>query len=289
MRWKEGFRCESCGSREYWTKPLRKLIICKECRKEVSALAGTMLSRSHLSAYTWYRIVRMVTCSPDKVVTAKSVCGEVGIGSYRTAWEALRKIRYAISVNQPKQKLEGTIELDEMVINGHGSEYRKISILGALEVEGKKMLSLRMIRNPDEMNIKNYFNNNFSKNVAVISDPEKLYISNWLELNRIKQISSAESYQRHFMNLHVILQDVRYGIRNGHHSVSEQYMQEGLDEYVFVFNNNSDRENACEKLLDYMVNTDISGYRSTKAKNKSFLSIIMGENSKGENEKAAGR
>lgn len=219
----------------------------------------------------------MMTNSPDRVITAKTIFKELGLGSYRTAWEALNKIRFVISHNEPRIKLKGHIEFDEMVINGIGSEYNKVSILGALEIEGKKRLTLQMIKNPDEMNIKDYLKKKIDKKATVITDPDKLYIHNWLVLNRIKQKSSVKHYGANFMSIHIILQDVRYGLRNGHHSVSEKYLQRNLDEYVFTFNNNDDRTKAYEKVLNYMVNTKLTAYRSAEIPKRSFLSIIAGE------------
>ncbi|MBI9106949.1 MAG: IS1595 family transposase [Spirochaetales bacterium] len=278
IKWGDGYRCPRCGGLKYWLKAERRIMICKGCRREISPMADTMFSRSHLSLKQWSDIVKLVTSSPDRVVTASFVAREIGIGSYRTAWEALRKIRFAISTNEPRKKLDGNVEFDELVISGQGSDYSKLSILGALEVAGEKRLSLQMIKNPDEMNIKDYLRKRFSRNTTIIIDPEKLYIRNWLELNRIKQTSAKRIYGSNFMNLHVILEDIKYGLRNGHHGVSEKFLQENLDEYVFIFNHNDDREKACEILLEYMVNTSIRKYRLAGKKNRTFLSILWGNN-----------
>ena len=275
----EGFCCKKCGCKKMWLKADRRIVICKTCRAEYSPLAGTMFSRSHISLKTWFDLLEIVVCSPDRVITANTVFKELSLGSYRTAWEALNKIRYAISANQAVDVLEGDLELDEMVIAGVESDYSKISILGALEVGGDKRLSLRMIKNPDEMNIKDYLKQRIAKNANVITDPDKLYIQNWLKLNRISYCSTISYYGINFMNLHIILQDVGYGLKKGHHGVSAKYLQRCLDEYMFVFNNNDDRKTALEILKKYMVNTKMSEYKKAKNKKRSILSIITGEQS----------
>ena len=270
----EGFSCPSCRGKDRWLKPERRIVICRRCRKEVSPLSKTMFGRSHLSLQNWFEIIRLMTCSPERVITAKIIFTELNLGSYRTAWSAMNKIRFAITKNEPRIKLEGLIEFDELVISGIGSEYRKLSILGALELEGGRRLSLQMVKNPDEMNIKVYLRKRFGRGVTVITNPEKLYIRNWLELNRYKNKSAVEHYGKNFMNLHIILQDIRYGLRNGHHSVSEKYLQRNLDEFVFVFNHNAERERAREKLLNYMIDTKIEEYRSSEQKKTNILSIL---------------
>jgi hypothetical protein len=278
IRWPKGYRCPLCGNSSYWTKAVRKLLICKNCRKEISPLADTMFSRSRISLSAWFEIIKTLTNSPERVVTATAIFEEVDLGSYRTAWEALRKLRFTISHNEPRLKLCGNVEFDELVISGQVGDYSKISILGALEVDGKKRLSLKMIKNPDEMNIKDYFQRRFSRKTNIIIDSEKLYIRNWLALNRMKPISSKQMYGSKFMNLHIILQDLKFGLRNGHHGISDKYLQENLDEYVFIFNHNNDRGKAFDLLLEYMMKTEISVYRDSKKQNKSFLSIITGSN-----------
>ena len=277
FRYSKGFRCEKCGCNKYWIKADRRIIICKNCRAEYSPLAGTMFSRSHISLKRWFNLLFMITCSPERVITANTVFRELSLGSYRTAWEALNKLRYAISVNEPNERLEGTIEFDDIVISGIESDYSKISILGSLELNGEKRLNLQMIKNPDEMNIKNYLRQRFKKDVTVITDPDKLYIQNWLKLNRISFQSTNHYYGFNFMNLHIILQDLKYGLKKGHHGVSEKYLQRNLDEYMFVFNHNADRKNALELLKNYLVNTRISDYKRAENKKRTLLSIIRGE------------
>ncbi len=273
---KDGFCCPVCGGDTYWIKEARRLLICRKCRKEISPLGNTMFGRSHIPLKKWLELIRLICCSPERVITAKTVFEELDLGSYRTAWEAMNKVRYAISLNEPQKRLNGVIEFDEIVITGYGSDYHKVSILGALELEGEKRLSLQMIKNPDEMNIKDYFKRRFSENIKVITSPDKLYIRNWLELNRISQMSSFSYYGGDFMNLHIILQDIRFGLKNGHHSVSEKYMQRNLDEYVFIFNHNNDREEAYRIVLKYMLNTKITDYRKLEKRKRSVFSIIRG-------------
>ncbi len=275
LRYQELFSCPVCRNSDIWLKPDRRIIICKNCRKEISPLSDSLFGRSHIPLGTWFDIIYLVTSSPDRVITAKTIFEELDIGSYRTAWEALNKIRFAISHNEPRIKLKGVIEFDEMVISGIGSEYHKLSILGAIEIEGEKRLCLEMIKNPDEMNIKDYLRKRFSRKVTVITDPDKLYILNWLVLNRINQKSSIKHYGANFMSIHIILQDVRYGLKNGHHNISEKYLQSILDEYVFTFNN-KDRNIAYEKVIKYMVNTKMSEYKKSETKKRRFLSIILG-------------
>ncbi len=274
LRFPEGMVCERCGGQKFWEKPVKRITVCKHCRTENSPLANTMLHRSHISLEHWSGIVRLMINSSDRVITARTIFREIPLGSYRSAWNALRKIRYAISYHTEDERLEGEVEFDEIIKRGQGEDYRKVSILGALEMSGEKRLSLKMVKNPDEMNIKDYFKKNFDKKAVFIVDPQKLYLRNWLELNRFKQKSSITAYGGKFMNIHVVLQDVKYGLRNGHHNVSEQFLQEYLDEYQFIFNYNDNREKAQQLVLGFMMNTPIEGFNKRPETKKNFLSIF---------------
>ncbi len=275
LKFPEGMVCKNCGGKEFWEKPVKRIAVCRHCRSEKSPLAGTMLHRSHISLEQWSGIIKLMINSADRVITAKTIFREIPLGSYRSAWNALRKIRYAISFHREDEHLVGEVEFDEIIKRGQGEDYRKVSILGALEMSGEKRLSLRMVKNPDEMNIKDYFKKNFDKNTVFIVDPQKLYLRNWLELNRFKQKSSITAYGGKFMNIHIVLQDVKYGLRNGHHNVSEQFLQEYLDEYQFIFNNNDNRENAEQLVMGYLMNTPIEGFNKRTEDKKSFLSIFL--------------
>src|ERR1700720_2589508 len=77
LRWPQGFECSACGGRGVW-KGSRNRLLCSSCRRQIYILAGTVFQDSHLPLTLWFRAM------------------ELGIGSYKTAWTLLHKLRRAM-------------------------------------------------------------------------------------------------------------------------------------------------------------------------------------------------
>jgi transposase-like protein len=152
LRWPEGFVCPRCGGRDAW--PMRRgLWLCRACRHQVSVTAGTIFQDSHLPLSTWFRAMWHVT-SQKHGASALGLQRVLGLGSYRTAWAMLQKLRRAM-VRPGRDRLQGAVEVDETY---WGSEeegvigrltYRKSLILVAAEEDGRGIGRIRLRRVPD--------------------------------------------------------------------------------------------------------------------------------------------
>ena len=144
-RWSEGFECPKCGCTDAWVnKDLTRE--CKSCGRQTSVTAGTFMHRTHLPLKTWFLAMHMVT-SHSNGISAVQLQGQLGIGSYKTAWLLLQKIRRAM-VDPERNLLAGFAEIDETSIayraaeeadspSGVGrSKKGKILIAGAVELSG---------------------------------------------------------------------------------------------------------------------------------------------------------
>jgi hypothetical protein len=70
------------------------LWLCSGCRRQVSVLAGTVFQDRHLPMRTWFRAMWYIT-SQKNGVSALGLQRVLGLGSYRTAWLMLHKLRQA--------------------------------------------------------------------------------------------------------------------------------------------------------------------------------------------------
>lgn len=126
MRWPEGVRCPVCGNdkisritRKSKTKNVRdRLYACLEptCKHRFSATAGTVFHRSHLPLTKWFMAIAIVV-DAKKGISANQLMEHLGIGSYRTAWYMVHRIRKAMVELFPT-KLSGIVEIDETYIGG---------------------------------------------------------------------------------------------------------------------------------------------------------------------------
>ena len=110
LRWPDGFVCPRCGGRSAWATS-RGLWLCGGCRRQVSVTAGTIFQDRKLPLTTWFRAMWYVT-SQKNGVSALGLQRVLGMGSYKTAWALLHKLRRAM-VRPGRDRLTGRVEVDE--------------------------------------------------------------------------------------------------------------------------------------------------------------------------------
>jgi transposase-like protein len=149
LRWPDGFTCPDCGCKTAWTMK-RGLWLCQDCRHQVSVLAGTVFQDTHLPLTTWFRAMWHVT-NQKNGVSALGLQRELGLGSYKTAWAMLHKLRRAM-VRPGRDRLRGAVEVDETYWGGEEKGVRgrlthdKVLIVVAAEEDGRGIGRIRMRR-----------------------------------------------------------------------------------------------------------------------------------------------
>ena len=149
LRWPEGWTCPRCGGRNAWAVR-RNLWRCGACRYETSVIAGTIFQDSHLPLTTWFRAMWQVTCQKSGV-SALGLQRVLGLGSYKTAWAMLHKLRRAM-VRPGRDRLRGVVEVDETYwgaeekgVIGRLTKGKALIIVGA-EEDGKGIGRIRLRR-----------------------------------------------------------------------------------------------------------------------------------------------
>jgi len=110
LRWPDGFICRRCEGREAWPMARGKWL-CRNCRAQVSVTAGTVFQDSKLPLALWFRAIWQMT-SQKHGMSALGLQRVLGLGSYKTAWAMLHKLRRAM-VRPGRDRLHGTVEVDE--------------------------------------------------------------------------------------------------------------------------------------------------------------------------------
>jgi len=147
LRWPDGYRCPQCQHSEAWKIGDHKYK-CKNknpmCRHQTTVITETMFSRTHLQLPLWFRAIWLATTQKGGT-SALWLQKELEIGSYRTAWTVLQKIRKAMSFSD-QSKLQGTILVDHfsIMVNDDGFPDEKHPVLIAVEVNEKKIGRIRM-------------------------------------------------------------------------------------------------------------------------------------------------
>src|SRR3982750_984894 len=144
-RWPDGFRCPACGHDRAWELGRERLTLqCAACERQVSVTAGTVLHGSHLPLRTWFLAAWLVATHRNGM-SARQLWRQLGLGSYKTAWLLLRKLRRAM-VDPEREPLAGLVEVDEtsLPFRAEGEPVRpgrshdgELLVAGAVEIEGK--------------------------------------------------------------------------------------------------------------------------------------------------------
>lgn len=134
----EGFHCPNCQGNTYWIMKGQK-IRCRTCRKNISLTAGTIFQDRHIPLRTIFQAMWYVVCQKNGV-SALGLQSILGVGSYRTAWSWLHKLRTAM-VRPGRDKLSGTVEVDETFVGGEhegkrgrGAEGRELVLRWLLKI-----------------------------------------------------------------------------------------------------------------------------------------------------------
>jgi transposase-like protein len=151
LRWPEGFVCPRCGAGQAWPMT-RGRWLCAACRYQAPVTAGTLFQDSHLPLTIWFRAMWYVT-GQKTGVSALGLQRVLGLGSYKTAWALLHKLRRAM-IRPGRDRLHGTVEVDETYwgaeeagVVGRWTEAKALLIVAA-EAEGPGTGRIRMRRLP---------------------------------------------------------------------------------------------------------------------------------------------
>ena len=152
LRWPNGFHCPKCGHDKSW--PIGNILFqCTRCNSQISVIAGTIFHGTHKSLTLWFRTIWWVTGQKNGA-SALGLQRILGLGSYRTAWMWLHKLRRAM-VTPGRDRLAGIIEVDESYIGGKKQGRRgrgaagKALVVIAVEINDSRIGRIRLQRVPD--------------------------------------------------------------------------------------------------------------------------------------------
>ena len=242
LRWPEGFICPSCGGKAAWPTS-RKLWLCSGCRQQVSVTAGTIFQDSHLALTTWFRVIWNVT-SQKNGISALGLQRQLGLGSYRTAWAILHKLRRAM-VRPGRDRLRGTVEVDETYWGGEEKgvvgrlTYDKIMIAVAAEEDGPGIgrIRLRRISDLSKDTLHSFISDEVEPGSIIRTDGLRAYLGlEGYTHDRQKQRNQPEG--EHLLpRIHRVVSLLKRWLLGTHQgAISQDHLDYYLDEFTFRFN-----------------------------------------------------
>jgi transposase-like protein len=243
LRWPEGFVCPRCAA----SKSLeirRDLWRCLSCRKEVSVTAGTVFQDSKLPLTLWFRAMWQIT-SQKNGVSAIGLQRVLGLGSYKTAWTVMHKLRRAM-VRPGRERLHGIVEVDEAYWGGEEEDvsgrqtYDKALIAVAAEADGPKIGRIRLRHIPDctRKTLHGFITEAIEPASTVQTDGWQAYreLQGYVHQPSIQSRSTPD--EPHLLpRVHRVISLLKRWLMGTHQgAVSSAYLQDYLDEFTFRFN-----------------------------------------------------
>lgn len=171
IRWKDGFVCSACSGREFWR--LKRLSwTCSNCETESRVLAGTLFQDTKLQLTLWFQMIWWFMGQKNGA-NALSLQQNFGIGSYRTSWSTLKKLRLC-TVLPARSQLSGDVEVDQAFLGGvNGKEI----ILIAVEKRGagSGRIRLKHAKSETAKEIQGFILDVVELGSNIISDRHKSY------------------------------------------------------------------------------------------------------------------
>ena len=245
LRWPDGFSCPRCGGHGYW-KSNRGILLCKQCRANIRPTTGTTFEASHIPLRSWFRIIWWMT-NQKSGISALGLQRLLGLGSYETAWTCLHKLRKAM-VRPGRDRLEGSVEVDETLIGGRqkgwrGGKTNKTLVGIAVEIKGDRMGRIRVqqIRDKSSRSVNAFVKNSIRPGSKVITDglPGYLGLSDlgYCHEPTVLDGKGREASAVVLPRVHRVASLLKrwlMGIHQGR--VSHKHLASYLDEYTFRFN-----------------------------------------------------
>jgi len=245
LRWPEGFVCPHCGGTVAWPVG-HNLQECSRCNRQTSVIAGTIFDRLRTPLPVFFRAIWWVVTQKNGA-SALGLKRILGIKSYRTAWTWLHKIRRAM-VAPGRSRLSGEIEVDETYLGGLeegvvGREtYKKVLVVIAAQVDGKKIGRIRMRRISDAggENLLSFISDAIEPGSLVHTDGWSGYsgVSEAKYRHKITNISQSTASANELLpRVHLVASLLKRWILGTHQgAVNPAHLDSYLDEFTFRFN-----------------------------------------------------
>jgi transposase-like protein len=243
LRWPNGFVCPECQHKKAW--PLGNgLYQCAGCDDKISVISGTIFHGTHKPLLLWFRAIWWLTGQKNGA-SALGVKRILGLGSYKTAWSWLHKLRRAM-VTPGREKLSGIVEVDETYVGGErpgkrgrGAEGKSLVVI-VVEIKGSGIGRIRLMRVKDASaeSLSGAVHHAVEKGSHVRTDP-------WSGYRRLNSLgyhhevihTDSKLGENMLPACHKVISLLKRWLLSTHQgAVSHEHLEYYLDEFTFRFN-----------------------------------------------------
>src|SRR5882672_2684492 len=250
LRWPDGFRCPRCGGAKSW--PLGSVLLeCGNCGHQTSVTAGTIFQDTRKPLALWFRMMWWVT-SQKNGASALGLQRALGLGSYKTAWTWLHKLRRAM-VRAGRDRLTGSVEVDETYVGGleegmrgRQTETKALVVIAAQE-DGAGIGRIRMRCVPDASakSLMAFVEDSVEPGSLIHTDGWPAYDSAKSKSyrHRVTVLSGKKKSASELLpRVHRVASLLKRWLLGTHQgAVSREHLDYYLDEFTFRFNRRTSR------------------------------------------------
>jgi transposase-like protein len=272
-RWPNGFVCPKCQGAKAWALDSKAFTFeCATCGRQTSVTAGTIFHRSHLSLLTWFLAIYAVA-SHSNGISALQLQAQLGLGSYKTAWLMLQKLRRAM-VDPHRSLLEDLVEVDESdipyrtnadpIAGGQGrSAIGKLHFIGAIELSPDghpRRIRLSPLEDFTATSIGAFVAGAITPRATILSDGFSAYRSLKGYKHQPKVVGKTPS---HIVLpwIHRVFANFKRWVLGTYHGVRKPHLRRYLEEFVFRWNRRRHMKSSFDTLLGIAARIPHAGYR----------------------------
>jgi transposase-like protein len=236
--------------------------------------AGTIFQDTRTPLTIWFRAMWWVT-SQKTGVSALGLQRVLGLGSYKTAWTWLHKLRRAM-VRPGRDRLVGHVEVDEAYIGGVHPRRRgrqtetKALVVIAVEIDKRQIGRIRMRRIPDAS-----ARSLMPFMPEAIEPRSRVHTDGWLGYEPLRRhgyqhqitylAGHAQSPSQRLPHVHQVVSLLKRWLLGTHHgAVTHEHLDYYLDEFTFRFNRrrSASRGKLFFRLVQHAAAVDPAPYES---------------------------
>ncbi len=266
VRWENGRFCPHCGNADEAkiyrlasnrAKKIRPgLYECAECSEQFTVTVNTIFESSHIPLRKWL-VAWYMLCASKKGISALQMQRMLGLGSYRSAWFMMHRIRYALQQEPFRKMMKGTVEADETYIGGKAKarglgagNYRPVKIPVMALVERGGTVRSRVVDHITAENVTKVLRENVRRSARFMTDDSHVYTTPGSRfpshevVKHTKGEYSRPSTKKEGLRVHTntvegYFANLKRGLHGVYHHVDRKYLPLYLAEFDFRY---SERE-----------------------------------------------
>jgi transposase-like protein len=211
-------------------------------------MAGTVFQDSKLPLTVWFRAMWQVA-SQKNGISAMGLQRVLGLGSYKTAWAMLHKLRLAM-VRPGRERLSGSVEVDETYwgaeesgVSGRETFEKSLVVIAAEIIPGSRLaigrIRLRRIDDVKRKTLHGFIEESIEPGSTVITDGLQAYqkLTGYVHQWHVRKHQTADAADELLPRVYRVASLLKRWLMGTHQgSVSDEHLDAYLNEFTFRFN-----------------------------------------------------